>query len=280
VATIYGLENIQAGEMVAFDGGLKGMALNLEQDNVGVVIFGDDRAVKEGDVAWGILMPGDDTHRVYVWIDALFNYYTAIDTDERRRYWPADMHIIAKDILWFHAVIWPAMLMALGVEPPRRVYAHSFWISEGKKMSKSLGNFIDLEKIDAYVETFGLDALRFFLAVDGPLGVTDADFAESRFIEVYNADLANTVGNSQSRVTNMTQRYFDGKLPDGREGVGPEVPEAHALPKQAGVSLTLYREAMAQGQLHKAAEAGLALVRAVDGFIEQTQPFKLAKDPE
>src|SRR5690606_19831086 len=110
---------------------------------------------------------------------------------DRRRFWQAGaVHLIAKDILWFHAAIWPAILLALRKRPryewvalPNLVYAHSFWISEGQKMSKSLGNFIDLEKIDHYMQTFGLDALRYFLASNGPMGTTDSDFAESKFVE-------------------------------------------------------------------------------------------------
>ncbi|MEX0653955.1 MAG: methionine--tRNA ligase, partial [Phycisphaeraceae bacterium] len=163
-------------------------------------------AVGDESARWGISVPGDEKHTIYVWIDALFNYLSTVDTDDpggRRKYWQSRAtHLIAKDILWFHAAIWPALLLALRrqsgnewINLPRLVYAHSFWIAEGQKMSKSLGNFIDLEKIDSYVETFGLDALRYFLASNGPMGTTDADFAEAKFIDVYNSDLANTFGN-------------------------------------------------------------------------------------
>jgi methionyl-tRNA synthetase len=162
---------------------------------------------------WGITFPDDPGHTIYVWIDALFNYETFVDTDDRRQYWPANVHLIAKDILWFHAAIWPALLTALKIPLPGQVYAHSFWISEGEKMSKTLGNFIDLEKIDHYVATFGLDALRYFLATNGPMGTTDSDFAEAKFVEGYNTDLANTLGNCFSRVSNMIARYFDGIIP-------------------------------------------------------------------
>jgi methionyl-tRNA synthetase len=120
---------------------------------------------------WGIKVPGDDQHTIYVWIDALINYLSTVDTPERSQYWPADVHLIAKDILWFHAVIWPAMLLALKRPLPKQVYAHSFWISEGQKMSKSLGNFVDLEKIDRHVAEFGLDAFRYYLAAYGPRAI-------------------------------------------------------------------------------------------------------------
>jgi len=233
------------------------------------------RAAEDG-VRWGIPVPGDDAHTIYVWIDALWNYLSTVDTPERRRFWPATVHFIAKDILWFHAVIWPAVLMALNEATPRQVYAHSFWISEGRKMSKSLGNFIDLEKLDGYVETFGLDALRYFLAACGPLGVTDSDFAESRFIEAYNSDLANTLGNCASRVVNMTGRYFDGRLPE--PGPGPEVDEDYAT--TAAEAVARVESAMAELQLGDAIGAALDLVRSVDGYIERTEPFRMAKDPD
>ena len=224
---------------------------------------------------WGIAVPDDPDQTVYVWIDALFNYRTAIDSPDRKGYWPANVHLIAKDILWFHAVIWPAMLMALDLPLPGQIYAHSFWISEGQKMSKSLGNFIDLEKIDHYVETFSLDALRYFLATAGPMGTTDSDFAEAKFIDVYNADLANTLGNCFSRVANMTNRYFDGVLPEH----GPSIPASENYCDIAERCAKLNEQAFEQLHIEQAAAAGLELVRAIDSYIEQTQPFKLAKDP-
>jgi len=255
---------------------------------------------------WGITIPGDEDHTIYVWIDALFNYVTTVDTDERRHYWPADVHLIAKDILWFHAAIWPAMLLALQKQPgyewvrlPGKVYSHSFWIAEGEKMSKTLGNFIDLEKIDYYVETFGLDALRYFLAAQGPMGTTDSDFSEEIFAGVYNSDLANTVGNSLNRICNMTNRYFDGKLP--AEGPQPDLSDemlkflddnsAHqctvdfytamtgTLPDEKFLKrLILSTTPPQKFDLTVATEQGLRLVRAIDNYIEHTAPFKLAKD--
>ncbi|MEZ6319187.1 MAG: methionine--tRNA ligase [Phycisphaerales bacterium] len=197
------------------------------------------RRIKEGDADWGIKMPGDPDHRIYVWIEALCNYLTVVDEPDRRKFWPLPssplggegrgegsspepgrgrpgsqvVHLMAKDILWFHAVIWPCMLRALGETPPDTVYAHAYWIAEGKKMSKSLGNFIEIDLLRAYADRYSLDAVRWFLATQGPLGANDADFAHARFVEVYNADLANGIGNSTSRVANMVGKYFDGKVP-------------------------------------------------------------------
>ncbi len=231
---------------------------------------------RAGARGWGIPVPDDPEQTIYVWIDALFNYRTTIDTPQRLAYWPADVHLIAKDILWFHAVIWPAMLMALDWPLPRQVYAHSFWISEGRKMSKSMGNFIDLAKIDHYVETFSLDALRYFLATAGPMGTTDSDFAESRFIETYNADLANTFGNCASRVLNMIHRYFGGKIPEQ----GPSVEASKEYDTKARKAVEAAQSGFDRLQLHGATAAALDLMRAVDQYIEQTQPYKLAKDPD
>ncbi len=241
------------------------------------------RCHEEGEPRWGIPMPGDPSHVIYVWIDALFNYLSAVDTDERRGFWPPSVHLIAKDILWFHAVIWPAMLLALRrcpgfdwVELPERVYAHSFWISEGQKMSKSLGNFVDLERLEAYADRFGLDALRFFLVTQGPLGTHDADFAEARFVHVYASELANTLGNCAHRVAHMTGRYLGGQVaaPD------PSCPAAGGLEAAAGRAVDEALAAMERLAPDRACAAALDLVRAVNAAIEETRPFALARDPE
>ena len=175
------------------------------------------RAVREGEGDWGIRMPGDPGHRVYVWIEALCNYLSVVDTPERRHFWPASLHLLAKDILWFHAIVWPAMLMAMHEEVPSRLYAHAYFVAEGRKMSKSLGNFIEIDQLRAYGQRFSVDALRWYLATQGPLGSTDADFAHANFVDVYNAELANGLGNCASRVVNMVHKYFDGAIPSARD---------------------------------------------------------------
>jgi methionyl-tRNA synthetase len=251
---------------------------------------------------FGIRVPGDEGHRIYVWIDALFNYLSVVDTDERRHLWPAPgtpplrgghapegratcVHFIAKDILWFHAVIWPAMLMALHDANPRRfgfvglpttVYSHAYWVREGKKMSKSLKNFIEIEQLQAYAAKYSLDAVRWYLLTQGPLHATDADFSHAKFVEVYNTDLANGMGNCASRVANMIEKYF-GPLPSAPGG-GLGGVESHvnwvsvAADARAGVA-----DALAHYDLGTALAAGLKLVRAVDLYINDTAPFKLAK---
>lgn len=228
-----------------------------------------DVAISRTTEPWGVPMPDAQEHSIYVWIDALFNYRSAIDTDQRLGYWPAQIHMIGKEILWFHAVIWPAMHMALGWPLPGQIYAHSFWISEGQKMSKTLGNFIDLGKLDEYISEFSLDSLRYYLVTQGPMGASDADFSHQKYVDVYNADLANTVGNSFSRIANMTKRYFDGKLPPKPTGQFPvKIPE---LVNNYVVDFDALR-------LEGAISRGLGLVRNIDNYIEQRQPFKLAKD--
>jgi methionyl-tRNA synthetase len=231
---------------------------------------------------WGIRVPGDDANRIYVWIDALFNYLSVVDTPERRRFWESGpMHLIGKDILWFHAVIWPALLMALRasgpeyawVALPRSVYGHGWWVSEGQKMSKSLGNFIDLEKLRGYARRYSLDAVRYFLASNGPLSGSDSDFSHAKFVEVFNADLANGVGNCVSRVSNMIEKYFAGVLP----APGDAGPEARALREAAGVNAAEIARRAEACEVDAALRAGVSIVTKVDEFIAQTRPFSIAK---
>ncbi|MHC5113133.1 MAG: methionine--tRNA ligase [Planctomycetota bacterium] len=247
-----------------------------------------DVPITRTNFTWGVPMPGDPEHVIYVWIDALLNYITALglgepDSDrarERSGYWPATVHVIGKEILWFHAVIWPSVLMALELPLPKCVYAHSFWISEGQKMSKSLGNFIDLEAIGRYVDAYGLDMWRYYLATQGPLGATDADFAANHFHEVFNTDLVNTVGNCASRVTAMINKYCGGTVPTERPDGERLVVGDQDWPAAAAEAVAGSIAAMEQFDLAGSIAAALGLVRRVDGFINQTEPFKLAKDPE
>lgn len=225
---------------------------------------------RTGGTEWGILVPGDAEHVIYVWIDALFNYLSTIDTEDRRVFWPATVHLIAKDILWFHAVIWPAMLMALKRPLPGQVYAHSFWIAEGQKMSKSLGNFVDLEKMDQYIADYGLDAFRYFLASNGPMGINDSDFADARFREVFNADLANNLGNLVNRALNMMTRYRQGVVPTG---------QGNDLRADAEKTVAAYCRQMDNLELTGAIDAVREFMTRANQYVEQTAPWKLAKDP-
>jgi len=231
---------------------------------------------------WGVPMPNDPAHSVYVWIDALSNYYTALGLPEigdehdgrHARYWPADVHLIGKDILWFHAVYWPCMLMALDLPLPRCVFAHGWWTSEGKKMSKTLGNFISREQIAEICGEYSVDVFRWFLLRAVAFGA-DGDFSRAALQGRYNTDLANGVGNLFSRTTNMIGRYFEGALPAG----GGQVAEAGELRAAAEALAGGAPGWMAACQFHGYLDAVESLVTATNRFIEVTEPFKLAKDP-
>ena len=249
----------------------------------------NDVPMSRTNFTWGIQMPNDSDHVIYVWIDALFNYITALGLAEpeselamqRSDYWPATYHVIGKEILWFHAVIWPAILMALEIPLPACIYAHSFWISEGQKMSKSMGNFIDCELLDRYRDAYGLDALRYFMATQGPLGATDSNFAASQFHETYAADLVNTLGNCASRVTAMIGKYFEGQVPNECDPDGKRISVGDTdwplLTQQAAKESAAL---MADFNLSGSIAAAMGIIRKVDAFINATEPFKLAKDPE
>ena len=174
-----------------------------------------DLSVSRTSFRWGVPVPGDDGHIMYVWLDALTNYITAVGypetgAGEYTEYWPADLHMVGKDILRFHAVYWPAFLMAAGLEPPKRVFAHGWWTNEGEKISKSLGNIIDPFEL---VEKYGLDQVRYFLLREVPFG-NDGDFSHRAMIGRINSDLANDYGNLAQRVLSMINKNCGGELPE------------------------------------------------------------------
>ena len=230
-----------------------------------------DLSVSRPGLGWGIPVPFDDRSVVYVWFDALINYLSATGygTDEAGwdERWPADLHIVGKDITRFHAVIWPAMLMAAGIPIPRKVFGHGFVNFQGERMSKSLGTAVDpLEASDH----FGADPLRLFLTREIPYG-QDGDFSWDRFEARYDADLANALGNLVSRITSMAGRYRGGRL----------APSARSrLPGVAETAVAAYREAMEALRLHEGAGAAFRIVAAVNEFLTERAPWALAKDPD
>lgn len=171
-----------------------------------------DLSVTRTAFPWGIEVPGDPKHVVYVWFDALINYISALgypDGKEFKKYWPADIHLMGKEIVRFHAVIWPCLLMALGVPLPKKVFGHGWWTVEGKKMSKSKGNVVDPLALS---KEYGVDPVRYFLLREVPFGV-DGDFSMQAFIKRYNSDLANDIGNLLNRTLTMVEKYFKGVIP-------------------------------------------------------------------
>lgn len=178
-----------------------------------------DLSISRTSFSWGIPVPGDEKHVMYVWLDALTNYLSALgypdaDTAEMKHFWPADLHMVGKDILRFHAVYWPAFLMAANLPLPKRVFAHGWWTVEGEKMSKSVGNVVAPQEL---VETFGIDQTRYFLLREVPFG-NDGDFSRERIVTVVNSELANNIGNLAQRTLSMIQKNCEGKVPDA-EGV-------------------------------------------------------------
>jgi methionyl-tRNA synthetase len=239
----------------------------------------EDLSISRATLKWGIPMPNDPNHVLYVWIDALSNYITALgygcDADARfRQFWPVDVHLIGKEILWFHAVYWPAMLMSLGLEMPRHLFAHGWWTADGKKMSKSMGNFIGLEKLHSVIAEYGRDALRYYLLRAAPLG-SDLNWSDADFSKSY-AELGNVVGNLLNRVLKMVGKYRGGKLPAVSDAHRHDYP--HLLEQRRGLEKELDGFYL-RFELQQCATWPLELARGGNGFIEQTQPFALAKDP-
>ncbi|WP_372624565.1 methionine--tRNA ligase [Falsiroseomonas sp.] len=235
-----------------------------------------DLSISRTSFSWGVRVPGDDAHVMYVWLDALTNYITAAgyptDPEAFGKWWPADIHFVGKDILRFHAIYWPAFLMAAGIAPPRRVFAHGWWTNEGQKISKSLGNVIDPV---ALVAEFGLDPIRYFLLREVPFG-QDGDFSRSALIGRNNGELANALGNLANRTLSLIQRNCDARLPEpaarapGDATLGALL---DGLPGQVGAHLD-------RQEFHLALETVMAAAREANGYITVEAPWALKKtDP-
>ncbi|MEG3617331.1 methionine--tRNA ligase [Magnetovibrio sp. PR-2] len=234
-----------------------------------------DLSVSRTTFKWGVPVPGDDDHIMYVWLDALTNYITACgfpdeDHGEFQTYWPADLHMVGKDILRFHAVYWPAFLMAAGVEPPKRVFAHGWWTNEGQKISKSLGNVID--PIDL-VEKYGLDAVRYFLMREVPFG-NDGDFSHTAMVARMNGELANDLGNLAQRVLSMVAKNCDGAVPTHGEFTDDD----REMLDQAYSLIDATREHMDVQAFNLALEDIWVLIRACNGYVDRQAPWKLKKE--
>jgi methionyl-tRNA synthetase len=236
-----------------------------------------DLSISRTTFRWGIPVPGDPAHVMYVWLDALTNYITAAgfpDTEsaEYKAFWPADLHMVGKDILRFHAVYWPAFLMAADLAPPKRVFAHGWWTNEGQKISKSLGNVIDPVQL---IATYGLDQVRYFLLREVPFG-SDGDFSRRALLTRANSDLANGLGNLAQRVLSLIARNSEGMVPEpGALGDADA-----ALLDAARALLGQLREHLAEQAFHRALETLWQVVAQGDRYIAEHQPWALAKtDP-
>jgi methionyl-tRNA synthetase len=239
-----------------------------------------DLSISRTTFKWGIEVPGDPDHVMYVWIDALTNYITAVgypDTDSAmfKRYWPADLHMVGKDIVRFHAIYWPAFLMGAGLAPPRRVFAHGWWTNEGQKMSKSLNNALDPH---ALVAKYGLDPVRYFLLREVPFG-NDGDFSHQAMVNRMNGDLANDLGNLAQRVLSMLQRYLDGVMPS--VAPGDLTPADRKLLDAAGPALLeTLRGHMKSQTFNKALDAIWQVVGDSNRYVDEQAPWTLKKtDP-
>jgi methionyl-tRNA synthetase len=242
-----------------------------------------DLSISRTTFTWGIPVPDDPAHVIYVWLDALCNYATAVgfgsdDPADRKRYqhyWPADVHMIGKEIVRFHCVYWPAFLLAAGLPLPRRIVAHGWLLFEESKMSKSRGNVVRSETI---LDVLGADALRYFLFREVVFG-QDGSFSFDALVQRFNSDLANGLGNLASRVLSMIQRYFDGEIPGDGEVPSSAIantPAEDAIAKLAGETIAEYNRLFEAFQFSRALETLWLLLSAVDKYIVETKPWVIA----
>jgi methionyl-tRNA synthetase len=235
-----------------------------------------DLSVSRSSFRWGIPVPGHPEQVMYVWLDALMNYLTAVgypDEDAPRwPFWPADLHLVGKDIVRFHAVYWPAFLMAAGIAPPKRLFCNGWWTIDGQKMSKSLGNAIDPLALAA---SYGVDPLRYFLLREIPFGA-DGDFSPAKLVTRLNVELANDLGNLAQRTLSLIARNCGGALPARAELTTDDkylLDAAHALPEN-------FSDLLGRQALHEALEWCWRVIRAANAYIDRQAPWTLRKtDP-
>ena len=236
-----------------------------------------DLSVSRTTFDWGVKVPSNPRHVMYVWVDALTNYITAVDypdtqSEKFRKYWPADLHVIGKDIVRFHAVYWPAFLMSAGIAVPRRIFSHGFLFNRGEKMSKSVGNVIDPF---ALVKAYGVDPLRYFFLREVPFG-QDGNYSHEAIVTRINADLANDLGNLAQRSLSMVARNFDGTLPKP----GAFSASDEAILGAADGMIGKAREVMTTQQLHQVLNAVWTVVADANRYFAAEAPWALAKsDP-
>ena len=231
-----------------------------------------DLSISRTTIRWGVPWPGNPDHVIYVWLDALTNYISALgfgsgDHEKFDRYWPADLHLIGKDIIRFHAVYWPAFLMSAGVELPRRIYGHGWWLRDNQKISKSVGNIVRPENI---VDDFGADAFRYFVLREMVFG-QDQNYSDEAFVARYNADLANDLGNTMSRALKMSETYFGGKTP-------PTACDDNDLLRASRELVPEFLRGMDEYAFQRALENTWRLLVAINGYIVAKEPWKMFKE--
>ena len=238
----------------------------------------EDLAVSRTTFDWGIKVPGNPKHVIYVWIDALSNYITALgygtDNEEKyKKYWPADVHLVGKEIIRFHTIYWPIMLMALDLPLPKKVFGHGWLLMKDGKMSKSKGNVVDPVTL---IDRYGLDALRYYLLREVPFG-SDGVFTPEGFVERINYDLANDLGNLLNRTVAMINRYFDGEIPVYKGSEGKYDKELLEMNRE---TVKKYEQAMEDMEFSVALAAVWQLINRTNKYIDETEPWILAKDEE
>jgi methionyl-tRNA synthetase len=230
-----------------------------------------DLSISRSALKWGIPFPGDPSHVIYVWLDALTNYISALgfgsaDDELFERYWPADLHVIGKDIVRFHAVYWPAFLMSAGLPLPKAIASHGFWLRDNQKISKSVGNIV---RPDEIIDAFGVDPFRYFLVREMVFG-NDANYSDEAFLGRYNSELANDLGNTLSRVLKMADTYFAGKTP-------PVPCDDNELRTLALDVIPDYLREMESLAVQRGLDAAWRLLTAVNGYIVSREPWKMFK---
>jgi len=237
-----------------------------------------DLSISRTSFSWGVPVPGDEKHVMYVWLDALVNYIAALGYPETgagtpyARFWPADLHLVGKDIIRFHTVYWPAFLMAAGLPQPERVFAHGWWTIEGQKMSKSLGNVIAPAQL---VETYGLDQARYLLLAEVPFG-NDGDFSHQAAVRRVNADLANGIGNLAQRTLTLIQKNCGAAIPS----VSELTDQDRALLAEADAIRAVVEDHLRRQQFHEMLRAIWTVIGAGDSYIDANAPWALKKtDP-
>ena len=234
-----------------------------------------DLCVSRTSFDWGIPVTFDDKHVVYVWLDALTNYISALgylsdDDSLFKKYWPCDLHIVGKEIIRFHTIVWPIMLMALDLPLPKKVFGHGWLVIDGGKISKSLGNYKDPRE---YIDAYGVDAIRYFALREVPFG-SDGSFSEEALINRTNGDLANILGNLVNRTIGMVNKYFDGEV--SNKGASEEID--NSLIKEAEELYTKVENYMNKLEIPKALDTIFDLFRSCNKYIDDTTPWILAKD--